>query len=65
MSLSSLENSVTESSTKLSEVKQEHDQIAHKVDLLKHGSVCPDLLEEEAKRVLGYVHENERVVIAN
>lgn len=63
MSLRSLEVSLTEAKTRLDTLKEEHERMAHRVNLMKPGSVCPDLLEEQAKQVLGYVHENECIVL--
>ncbi len=63
MTLRSLEASLEESTAELDCLKQEHDKIAHRVDLMKPGSVCPDLLEEQAKNILGYAHANEKIVL--
>lgn len=46
------------------EVKQkQHDHLLHQVTLLRSDSLCPDLLEEQAKKVLGYTHPQERVLL--
>ena len=63
MTLRSLETSLEESTTELNLLKKEHDKLAHRVDLMKPGSVCPDLLEEQAKSVLGYARSNEKIVL--
>ena len=44
-------------------LQERHDQLAHKVKLLHPESLCPDLLEERAKEVLGYAHKNEEILI--
>ena len=63
MTLRSLEVSLEDSTAELNLLKAEHDKLAHRVDLMKPGSVCPDLLEEQAKNVLGYAHMNEKIVL--
>ena len=63
MTLRSLETSLEKSTAELSLLKQEHDKLSHRVDLMKPGVVCPDLLEEQAKSVLGYAHSNEKIVL--
>lgn len=63
MTLRSLEASLEESTAELSLLKQEHDKLAHRVDLMKPGAVCPDLLEEQAKNILGYARDNEKIVL--
>ena len=63
MTLRSLESSLEESTVELALLKEEHDKLAHRVDLMKPGAVCPDLLEEQAKTVLGYAQPNEKIVL--
>lgn len=65
MTLRSLENKIQESSGRLETLKAAHDKLAQKVELMKPGAVCPDLLEEQAKQVLGYSHPEECVVLAD
>lgn len=63
MTLRSLEGSLEDAKGELAELKDEHDKLARRVDLMKPGAVCPDLLEEQAKCVLGYAHSNEKIVV--
>lgn len=63
VALKKLEVSAGEYREKLDHLRDEHDQLAHKVRLLRPESLCPDLLEERAKAVLGYSHENEQVLL--
>ena len=63
MTLNSLESKIHESAGRLETLKTAHDKLAQKVDLMKPGAVCPDLLEEQAKQVLGYSHPEECVVL--
>jgi len=64
MTLRVLEDSLEKATGELSDVKDKHDKLAHRVDLIKPGSICPDLLEEQAKNVLGYAHHNEKIVLS-
>lgn len=63
MKLQSLQTSLEKAEQDLTRLKQEHDDLEHKVSLMKPGAVCPDLLEEEAKATLGYTHPGEKVVL--
>lgn len=63
VALKKLEVSAGEYREKLDNLRNEHDQLAHKVRLLRPESLCPDLLEERAKAVLGYSHESEQVLL--
>ncbi|HBN22138.1 MAG TPA: septum formation initiator family protein [Holosporales bacterium] len=64
MTLRALEDSLDKATIELTDVKDKHDKLAHRVDLMKPGSICPDLLEEQAKNVLGYAHHNEKIVLS-
>lgn len=46
----------------LHELKKNQTYLQHKVDLLG-SNLCLDLLEEEAKKKLGFAHQDEVVVI--
>ena len=64
MTLRALEDSLEQAKIHLNHVTEKHDKLAHRVDLMKPGSICPDLLEEQAKNVLGYAHCDEKVVLS-
>lgn len=63
LAMKDLERTVTEYQDRLAQLKEKHDQMLQKVRLLKSDSLCPDLLEERAKAVLGYTRQNEQVVL--
>ncbi len=50
---------------KLYKLKEKRIFMEHKVALLRDGSIDPDLLDEESRRVLGVVGEKEVVVLHN
>ncbi|MDP4840538.1 MAG: hypothetical protein NWR43_03045 [Alphaproteobacteria bacterium] len=43
MTLRSLEDSLDKASVELSVIKEKHDKLEHRVNLMKPGSICPDL----------------------
>ena len=63
VTLKSLETALETSREDLTTLKKQHKQLEHRVSLMKPGAICPDLLEEQAKSVLGYTHKGEKVVI--
>ena len=65
MTLKALENHLVIAKSDLHELKAQHNKLKNKVDHMKPGSVCPDLLEEQAKAVLGYKHHDEKIVLEN
>jgi cell division protein FtsB len=46
----------------LARLRAEHAQWARKIDLLRGQTVDRDLLDEEARRLLGLSHKNELVI---
>ena len=63
VALKELEIKAEEYRTTLDALGEKHDQLAHKVKLLRPESLCPDLLEERAKAVLGFTHADEKVIL--
>jgi cell division protein FtsB len=48
---------------KYTSLKENHDDLQNRVNLLRPNSICPDLLEEQVRKNLGYVHPNELVIL--
>lgn len=46
----------------LEKVSAERQQLEHRVIMMRSTSLDPDLLEERARDVLGFIHPNERVI---
>lgn len=44
------------------QVGQDRAVLEHRVDLLSSDSLDPDMLEEQARSLLNYGHENEKVI---
>ena len=63
MTLRALETRLATASTELSQLKQAHDRLENRVHLMRPESLCPDLLEEQAKIILGYKHPEEKIVL--
>ena len=53
---------VIETQYKLASLQKDHDTLNNRVKLMRSDSLCPDLLNEQAKKVLGYIHPNEVMV---
>lgn len=53
---------IGELSTELAALRTERQGWQHRVDMMRSASVDKDLLEEEARTVLGRVHRNDLVV---
>jgi len=45
------------------ELVAQREHLAHRVELLKPGTLDPDMLEEQARRVLNYAHPDEVVIL--
>lgn len=57
-----LSEELIQAEIKLTAVKADHDQLEHRVALLR-DNICPDLLDEQVRKNLGYSHPHEIVVI--
>lgn len=44
-------------------LKEQHDDLQQRVSLLRPNSLCPDLLDEQVRKNLGYVHPKEVVIL--
>ncbi len=51
------------SSAKYTALKEQHDDLQQRVALLRPNTICPDLLDEQVRKNLGYVHPNEIVIL--
>ncbi len=49
--------------SELAEVRKERMALEHKVSLLRDEHICPDLLDEQVRRYLGYADPEEMIVI--
>ena len=58
-----LEHRLHEANTRLQTLKLLNEQLEKKVQLLKPTSVCPDLLEQQAKEMIGYSRPNEIIIL--
>ena len=58
-----LQNEVTASQNNLSQLQQENKELAHRVQLMRPGSMDPDLLDEKSREMLDYSKPNEIIVL--
>ena len=58
-----LEAKALQTETELASLQHHHDILENRVKHLRDDNLCPDLLNQRAKEVLGYIHPNELVVI--
>ncbi len=60
----SLKQRVTEAQGELDEVSEQRREFEHRVRLLRPDSLDPDLLEERARIMLNYGHDDDIVIMA-
>lgn len=56
---------LTQAQVKLASLKEDHNYLERRVSLLHPDSICPDLLDEQVRKNLGYVHPQELVILHN
>lgn len=60
---SAVEQQLESSKIRLVSLQAQQNRLAHKVALLHPDSLCPDLLEEQARKILGVAGPHEIVVL--
>ncbi|PIR37472.1 MAG: septum formation initiator [Alphaproteobacteria bacterium CG11_big_fil_rev_8_21_14_0_20_39_49] len=63
LSMIDIQKKVAEAKTELDYVSAEKLRLENRVALLRDESVDPDLLDEQARRLLGYVAEDETMYV--
>jgi cell division protein FtsB len=58
-----LENKIKESKHRMITLKSNHDHLEHRVSLLRSDNLCLDLLNEQSRKILGFVEPNEVMVL--
>ncbi|MFN7710140.1 MAG: FtsB family cell division protein [Holosporales bacterium] len=58
-----LDANMVQAKARLMALKEQHDQLERRVQLMRPGNICPDLLSEQARKVLGFVNAREVVVL--
>ncbi len=58
-----MKSKIEETVLNLDTIRHQRIELEHKVKLLRPGSLDKDMLEEEARKVLGLAKENEEVII--
>lgn len=52
-----------QSQAQFTSLKEQHDDLEQRVTLLRPNSLCPDLLDEQVRKNLGYVDPKEVVIL--
>ena len=60
-----LKAQVTASQAELETLRAEKSRLARRVRLLRPDSLDPDLLDEQARRMLGFAHPDELVIFTD
>lgn len=63
--LVSLNSQQTQAEIQLAQATQQRQALEEKVVMMRPGHVNADLLEEQARKVLGFHYEDEKLVIKN
>jgi cell division protein FtsB len=63
MSMLRLKNEVTTQEATLSQLRKEHEDLDHRIHLMRPDSLDPDLLDEESRKSLDYTKPNEIVIL--
>lgn len=58
-----LSQQISQARATLAETSEQRRALEHRASLLRPESLDPDLLEEQARRELGLVHPDERVIL--
>lgn len=63
MAMLRLKNEVAVSQSNLSQLQKEHEDLDHRIHLMRPDSLDPDLLDEESRKALDYTKPNEIVIL--
>ena len=58
-----LQHEVRGAEATLSQLQKDRESLEHRTQLMRPGSLDPDLLDEKARELLNYSHPNEIVVL--
>ncbi len=58
-----LQNEVNMAKASLERLQQEHKELDHRVQLMRPGSMDPDLLDEKSREMLNMSKPNEIVIL--
>jgi len=60
-----LKNEVVAAQKNLSQLRQDHQELEHRVQLMRPGSIDPDLLDEKSREMLDYSKPNEIIILTS
>lgn len=65
ISLMRIEQQVAAARAEIKQINDEKDRLQHKVDMISSNSLDTDLLEEQAKKILGHAKKGEIIYFYN
>jgi cell division protein FtsB len=63
MAMLRLKNQVSAADANLSQLQKEHQELDHRIHMMRPDSMDPDLLDEESRKTLDYTKPNEIIVL--
>ncbi len=63
MAMVRLKGEVASAQANLSQLQKEHQQLEHRVEMMRSSHIDPDLLDEQARSMLNYSKPNEIIVL--
>ncbi|HEX2582369.1 MAG TPA: septum formation initiator family protein [Dongiaceae bacterium] len=60
-----LNRDITEAQQQLAKLNDTYSRLEHRAALLSPNTLDPDMLDEQARRMLGYANSNEIVILLN
>lgn len=63
MAMLRLKNEVSAQQANLSQLQKEHQDLDHRIHLMRPDSLDPDLLDEESRKALDYTKPNEVIIL--
>lgn len=63
MAMLRLKNEVNAAQDNLSQLQKEHQQLDHRIHMMRPEGMDPDLLDEESRKALNYTKPNEVIIL--
>jgi cell division protein FtsB len=63
LSMMRLQQEVAVAKDTLGQLQDEHKALSHREEMMRPGSIDPDLLDEEARKTLNYSKPNEIIIL--
>ena len=63
LAMHKLKNQVNDAHANLSQLQAEHQELDHRIQLMRPNSLDPDMLDEKSREMLNYSKPNEIIVL--